>query len=62
MLGGRISAQDEDDVEDELAALEAEMAPQVNNLPAVLNKIPAQKHKDKEEEERQPEMQAMLAS
>jgi charged multivesicular body protein 6 len=40
MLGGRISNQDEDEVEDELAALEAEVAGE--QLPSVpMDRLPA---------------------
>ncbi|KAI0809360.1 charged multivesicular body protein 6 [Xylaria sp. FL0064] len=70
MLGGRITNQDEEEVEDELAALERE----VNGpgpLPAVPATIPIvpettmgeQEPPDRrQEEERRPERQAMLAS
>jgi len=73
MLGGRITNQDEEEVEDELAALEREVnGPGV--LPAVPNTSlsPSEEVADVEEEERQPEVraqeerrperQAMLAS
>ncbi|KUI67237.1 Charged multivesicular body protein 6 [Cytospora mali] len=68
MLGGKISNQDEDEVEDELAALEAELSePQSQPLPNVPDtELPTQET----EPERQPakvkqkklERQAMLAS
>lgn len=38
MLGGRISNQDEDEVEEELAALEAEVA--AKNMPVVVQPVP----------------------
>ncbi|KAI1275774.1 charged multivesicular body protein 6 [Xylaria sp. FL0933] len=70
MLGGRITNQDEEEVEDELEALEREV-----NGPAPLPAVPAtipivpetiageQEPPDKrQEEERRPERQAMLAS
>ncbi|KAI1473994.1 Snf7-domain-containing protein [Daldinia eschscholtzii] len=69
MLGGRITNQDEDEVEDELAALEQEV-----NGPAKLpnvpdTKIPPSAAKDpqhmtpqEQEPEREPERRAMLAA
>ncbi|KAH7320257.1 Snf7 family [Stachybotrys elegans] len=63
MLGGRISNQDEEEVEDELAALEAEMAgPQ--QLPTVPNDQLRERDPEAEPQPsrvRQPERQAMLA-
>ncbi|KXH39221.1 Snf7 family protein [Colletotrichum nymphaeae SA-01] len=71
MLGGRISVQDEEEVEDELAALEASVAAEeaVRNPPK-LPKVPDTKlptPKGEEEEEPEPQQpirtrQAMLAS
>ncbi|KAJ2974533.1 hypothetical protein NUW58_g8630 [Xylaria curta] len=68
MLGGRITNQDEDEVEDELAALERE----VNGpgpLPAVPDTIlsvsePAEAGRERADRqaERRPERQAMLTS
>ncbi|RYP67552.1 hypothetical protein DL769_005730 [Monosporascus sp. CRB-8-3] len=68
MLGGRMTNQDEDEVEDELAALENEVNAPVSKLPAApdtaLPEVPSQR----EEEERAParekqaERRAMLAS
>ena len=67
MLGGRITNQDEDEVEDELAALEREVngpAP----LPAVpvtepVPEIPVGREEPPDKQpERRPERQAMLAS
>ncbi|UNI19787.1 Vacuolar protein sorting-associated protein 20 [Purpureocillium takamizusanense] len=68
MLGGRISNQDEEDVEDELAALQAEVAGQ-----GVAQQLPSVPHANVPEPElradgettaaaKQPERQAMLAS
>ncbi|KAI1151744.1 charged multivesicular body protein 6 [Nemania diffusa] len=67
MLGGRITNQDEDEVEDELAALEREI-----NGPGPLPVAPRTELQTKpqtepqeqlsKEEERRPERQAMLAS
>ncbi|KAI0385337.1 charged multivesicular body protein 6 [Hypomontagnella monticulosa] len=66
MLGGRITNQDEDEVEDELAALEAEV-----NGPATLPNVPdtklpqavkEQQPTTTEEAEPEPERRAMLAS
>lgn len=70
MLGGKISNQDEDEVEDELAALEAEMSesqPQPQPLPNVPDtELPAQKTEPERQptkvRQKQPERQAMLAS
>jgi charged multivesicular body protein 6 len=68
MLGSRISAQDEDEVEDELAALEAEMAPKEPARQEPAQKLPQAPTGDierpvrvQEDEIRQPERQAMLA-
>jgi len=68
MLGGRMTNQDEDEVEDELAALEAEIngpAP-VASLPNVpVSSLPEpQAHEDEQSvrtRQKQPERQAMLA-
>ncbi|KAI8965023.1 charged multivesicular body protein 6 [Daldinia sp. FL1419] len=67
MLGGRITNQDEDEVEDELAALEQEI-----NGPAKLPNVPDTKlpqpgvkepqHATPREEEPEPERRAMLAA
>ncbi|GAP89010.1 putative snf7 family protein [Rosellinia necatrix] len=73
MLGGRITNQEEDEVEDELAALEREVngpetqtteAEQPVALLPVVPKTEPQKQPDRQEgsPERQPERQAMLAS
>lgn len=59
MLGGRISTQDEEEVEDELAAMEAEAAgPQ--QLPTVPDdKLPA--GREQGQADRLPERQALPA-
>ncbi|KAI1105064.1 charged multivesicular body protein 6 [Jackrogersella minutella] len=62
MLGGRISNQDEDEVEDELAALELEV-----NGPAPLpnvpdTKLPQAEVPEQQEPQPEPERRAMLAS
>ncbi|KAK4455520.1 Snf7 family [Podospora aff. communis PSN243] len=67
MLGGVMSAQDEDEVEEELAALEAEYAGKtVQPLPNVPNtKLPTHEGVEvgasREEPSKHPERQAMLA-
>ncbi|KAK3372829.1 charged multivesicular body protein 6 [Lasiosphaeria ovina] len=70
MLGGRISNQDEDEVEEELAALEAEVTAErgtaaVQPLPSVpdteLPAVAAIEASAKQPPQRQPERQAMLA-
>lgn len=66
MLGGRITNQDEEEVEDELAALEQEVNGPTT-LPAAPNKPLPDIETPKEEEqaparERQAERRAMLAS
>lgn len=65
MLGGRMSAQDEDEVEDELAALEAETRP--TKVPTKLPEVPDTELPEHErpapaEEEAQPARAPMLAS
>lgn len=68
MLGGRISNQDEEDVEDELAALEAEMSDEGQKedeeLPSVPNaRLPeAERRTEAQKRTKQPERQAMLAA
>ncbi|KAK7746895.1 Vacuolar protein sorting-associated protein 20 [Cytospora paraplurivora] len=68
MLGGKISNQDEDEVEDELAALEAELIePQTQPLPNVPNtELPAQETEPEVQparvKQREAGQQAMLAS
>ena len=67
MLGGRISNQDEEDVEDELAALQAEVAAgerQTQELPSVPNaNLPeAERRTEEGEPAVRAERQAMLAS
>lgn len=66
MLGGKISNQDEEEVEDELLALEAELKQEP--LPEVpTNKLPpAQKTRPEQQpietRQKEPEQQAMLAA
>ncbi|KAJ0322195.1 hypothetical protein Brms1b_002411 [Colletotrichum noveboracense] len=72
MLGGRISNQDEEEVEDELAALEASVAaeeaarnpPKQHKLPTVPDTEPVLPDEPEAEEAQQPvrTRQAMLAS
>lgn len=65
MLGTRITAQDEEEVEDELAALEAEMSGVNQKLPTVPNaQLPVSERPAGQEQaqESRPERQAMLAS
>ncbi|KAL7787738.1 hypothetical protein V8C37DRAFT_389845 [Trichoderma ceciliae] len=69
MLGTRITAQDEEEVEDELAALEAEMSGVNQKLPTVPNaRLPVSERPTGQEEAREearenrPERQAMLAA
>ncbi|KAK5997327.1 Charged multivesicular body protein 6-A [Cladobotryum mycophilum] len=62
MLGSRITAQDEEEVEDELAALEAEMSGEPRKLPTVPNAQLPVSERPSEQEEGQPERQAMLAA
>lgn len=65
MLGGKISNQDEDEVEDELAALEAELTePRAQPLPSVPNtELPAQDTGEPAKVRQQEAgRQAMLAS
>ncbi|TFB03820.1 Charged multivesicular body protein 6 [Trichoderma ghanense] len=65
MLGTRITAQDEEEVEDELAALEAEMAGVDQKLPSVPSaQLPASERPAGAEaaQESRPERQAMLAA
>ena len=70
MLGGRISNQDEDEVEDELAALEAEVAGKLHAqqpLPSVPDtQLPTEQESQPERRPERPRQdqarQAMLAS
>lgn len=65
MLGGRISNHDEEEVEDELAALEAEMSGRGQALPNVPNAQVPLVERDPERQSsrtKQTERQAMLAS
>lgn len=60
MLGGRISAHDEEEVEDELRALEDEMNPvQIPSAPQ--NDLKQQERKKQVEEGVLPRREAMLA-
>lgn len=60
MLGGRISAQDEDEVEDELEALEAELSGRNGELPAVPNAALPKSERQPEAEPRKQDERAML--
>jgi len=66
MLGGRISQQDEDEVEDELEALQAEMAARDNpqpELPAVPQaNLPVSERQTETEEPTRHEERQMLAA
>lgn len=65
MLGGRISNQDEEEVEDELAALQAELSGQGQELPSVPNaRLPASEREAEQRpaRTRQAEGRAMLAA
>lgn len=60
MLGGRISNQDEDEVEDELEALEAEITGVP--LPAVpTSELPSKERAKARQREREEQREAMLA-
>jgi charged multivesicular body protein 6 len=66
MLGGKISNQDEDDVEQELAAMEAELGqtaplPNVPDTALPAHEIEADPQPARSKQ-KQPERQAMLAS
>ncbi|KFY70052.1 hypothetical protein VF21_07814 [Pseudogymnoascus sp. 05NY08] len=63
MLGGKISNQDEDEVEDELEALEAQVTGVMPSVPTT--KLPSKERaeaREKQREEQREERQAMLAS
>lgn len=65
MLGGRISTQDEDEVEDELEALEREMAPPSKDetqLPTVPDANLPVSERPQEQPEREDRQEAMLAA
>ena len=65
MLGGRISNQDEEEVEDELEALQAELAGEGQELPSVPNARLPESEREAEQQAartRQSERQAMLAA
>lgn len=59
MLGGKISNQDEDEVEDELDALEAEVTGVLPSVPTT--ELPAKERAKAREQRREEERQAMLA-
>lgn len=63
MLGGRISNQDEEEVEDELAALEAEISGTKENTEQELPNVPNSQlpQRTEIEPEREHEPQPMLA-
>ncbi|OBT85836.1 hypothetical protein VE02_06059 [Pseudogymnoascus sp. 03VT05] len=63
MLGGKISNQDEDEVEDQLEALEAQVTGVMPSVPTT--KLPSKERaeaREKQREEQREERQAMLAS
>ncbi|KAG6041093.1 hypothetical protein E4U41_006031 [Claviceps citrina] len=64
MLGGQISNQDEEDVEDELAALQAELSGKGRELPSVPNaQVPVGEGTEgRPTKVRRPEAQEMLAA
>ncbi|KAG5974829.1 hypothetical protein E4U55_008042, partial [Claviceps digitariae] len=64
MLGGQISNQDEEAVEEELAALQAELSEQGHELPSVPHAQVPIRERSREEpaEAGRAEEQAMLAS
>ncbi|GAB0136254.1 hypothetical protein EsDP_00004563 [Epichloe bromicola] len=64
MLGGQISNQDEEDVEDELAALQVELSGEGQVLPSVPNaQVPISERTSEEPSRfRRPEAQEMLAA
>jgi len=60
MLGGRISNQDEDEVEDELEALEAQVTGVLPSVPTT--ELPRKERAKAREKQREEQRQAMLAS
>jgi charged multivesicular body protein 6 len=60
MLGGKITNQDEDEVEEELEAMEAELTGVLPDVP--LTALPAKERAEAREKKKQQERQAMLAS
>jgi charged multivesicular body protein 6 len=60
MLGGKISNQDEDEVEDELEAMEAELTGVLPEVPST--ELPAKVRAEARERRREEARQAMLAS
>lgn len=60
MLGGKISNQDEDEVEDELEAMEAELTGVLPEVPSA--ELPAKIRAEARDKQRQEARQALLAS
>ena len=60
MLGGKISNQDEDEVEEELEALEAELTGVLPEVPST--ELPPKARVEAREKRKQEARQAMLAS
>lgn len=60
MLGGKISNQDEDEVEEELEALEAELTGILPSVPST--ELPPKVRAEARVKRREEERQAMLAS
>ena len=60
MLGGKISNDDEDEVEDELEALEAQVTGVLPSVPTT--KLPPKERAEAREKQREEQRQAMLAS
>jgi charged multivesicular body protein 6 len=60
MLGGKISNQDEDEVEDELEALEAELTGVLPEVPST--ELPQKARAEARERRKEEARQAMLAS
>jgi charged multivesicular body protein 6 len=60
MLGGKISNQDEDEVEEELEALEAELTGVLPEVPST--ELPHKVRAEAREKRKQEARQAMLAS
>ena len=60
MLGGKISNQDEDEVEDELEALEVQITGVLPSVPRT--ELPSKDRARAREKQREEQRQAMLAS
>ena len=60
MLGGKISNQDEDEVEDELEAMEAELTGVLPEVPSA--ELPTKVRAEAREKQREEARQALLAS